>query len=41
MPARPITAYTTDWKECKIAFAYTAATATLSFAADGLEWKEY
>ena len=41
MPAHPATAVPTDGKESWITFAYTAETATRSFANYVQEWKEY
>ena len=41
MPDLPATAIPTDGKESWITFAYTAETATRSFANYVQEWKEY
>ena len=41
MPDHPATAVPTDGKESWITFAYTAETATRSFANYVQEWKEY
>ena len=41
MPDLPATTKPTDGKESRITFAYTAETATLSFANYVQEWKEY
>ena len=40
MPDHPATAVPTDGKESRITFAYTAETATRSFANYVQEWKE-
>ncbi|MEO3988209.1 hypothetical protein [Plesiomonas shigelloides] len=41
MPKLPVAAEPPDWKENGITFAYTAETATRSFADYVQEWKEY
>ncbi|WP_230432157.1 hypothetical protein [Plesiomonas shigelloides] len=41
MPKLPVAAKPTDWKENGITFAYTAETATRSFANHVQEWNEY
>ncbi|MHC8470572.1 hypothetical protein [Plesiomonas shigelloides] len=41
MPKLPLAAEPTDWKENGITFAYTAETATRSFANYVQEWNEY
>ena len=40
-PKLPVAAEPTDWKENGIIFAYTAETATRSFANYVQEWNEY